>query len=259
VCLFTRGKLPQFAAYQEQQPAAADDVSTAATSGSGQQQQQEGGQAQLTEQQIGQQQELATSSASDPRGAVTALQHQQGEQQQKQASNDVQQQQQAGNGLPVLIGITNLYFIKMLPQWPNVVSVSKKEAVSRWVLAAHVCYLMCCVASLSIQGWCWQLYLESAYNWFQTCLSSMSPLEQGQNHQPRSTEKEFMLLCFRRSIRHPGSTGTAHKFNVAARFNLQAWQCRRHPWQQQWQWPARAAGLHHHQQHICSSRWRLIH
>lgn len=46
-----------------------------------------------------------------------------------------QKQQQQHTGLPVLLGITNLYFIKMLPNWPNVVAVSKKEAV-RCVAAA---------------------------------------------------------------------------------------------------------------------------
>jgi hypothetical protein len=141
VCVITRGKLPHFAAYEEQLPAAADDVTSAATAGS-EQQQQQGGQAQLPEQQCQHQQAMATSTSTcDP----TA----QGEQQQQQEPQVLQQQQQqqqqhAGNGLPVLIGITNLYFIKMLPQWPNVVSVSKKEAVSRWAAALlnmHACWL----------------------------------------------------------------------------------------------------------------------
>jgi hypothetical protein len=126
VCLCTRGKLPQCAAYEEQLPAAASNVTTAATSGSDQQQ---AAQAQLIEQQNQQQQEPAAASTSDPTAPHQTI----GEQQQRQQPQDVQQQQQqqVGNGLPVLIGITNLYFIKMLPQWPNVVSVSKKESVSR--------------------------------------------------------------------------------------------------------------------------------
>jgi hypothetical protein len=125
-CICNRGKLPQFSAYEEQLPAAAGDVTTAAAGTSGTEQQE--------------QQELTNITTSDPtaglqQGAQPPSQQQQQHPQhiQQQGSQQQQQQQQpADNGLPVLIGITNLYFIKMLPQWPNVVSVSKKEAVSRW-------------------------------------------------------------------------------------------------------------------------------
>uniref|UniRef100_A0A383W295 UDENN domain-containing protein n=1 Tax=Tetradesmus obliquus TaxID=3088 RepID=A0A383W295_TETOB len=134
----SRGKLPQFGAYQEQLPAAAQDVTTpAGSTGTEQKQQQE--QQQQSEHQAGtstQQQQELTNTTCDPtaasqQGPQQPLQLRQAQQEQQQDPQQQQQQQQADNGLPVLIGITNLYFIKMLPQWPNVVSVSKKEAVSR--------------------------------------------------------------------------------------------------------------------------------
>jgi len=60
---------------------------------------------------------------------------QQGLQQQEERPQQPEQQPKTSRAaaavkqwnLPALIGITNLYFIKALPKWPNVVAVSKKE------------------------------------------------------------------------------------------------------------------------------------
>jgi hypothetical protein len=67
-------------------------------------------------------------------------------QQQPHTSQQQHQQQLWELGLPVLLGLTNLYLLRALPQWRTVLSVGNKEAaMSRWVDRgrAHTCCCCC--------------------------------------------------------------------------------------------------------------------
>jgi hypothetical protein len=124
------GRLPKRTRYQEVLPAAASQqqqeqsagVAAAAAAGDGGDVQAPGQAAAEAGKQQQQEQQPGSAAASKERAARAAA----------AAAADAALR----GDLPVLLGVTNVFFVKALPKWPNVVAVSRKDPTSAAAAAA---------------------------------------------------------------------------------------------------------------------------